>query len=174
MAQHILNGACSDGACLVESMHADTAARTDLVVVRVCAWCQRPERIPSAVAMFIPDPILARRGSAARKAGALLPYFGLGGDCGPVGRSSSTASARAGSRPAASPPLASSSITIDPSSGFRFGVSFFELLTTISSAFKAGALCFLVARFEGGITGSPGAVGINVRLPARRHGRRPL
>jgi hypothetical protein len=112
--------------------------------------------------------------SAARKAGALLPCFGLGGDWGPIGTSSSTASARVGSRLVVPPPLASSSITIDPSSGSRFGVSFFEPYATSSYALKVGPLYFPVARFHGGISGSLGAAGINAWLPMWRHGRKPL
>jgi hypothetical protein len=52
-AQHVLSGSC-----LVESLHVDTAARTDLSVFHVRASRQRPKLILPTVALFIPDPVI--------------------------------------------------------------------------------------------------------------------
>jgi hypothetical protein len=126
MVQHILNGTCSDGACFIKSF-------------RVRAWCHKDGLgyFPGACLVPVtgadsaggchvpPRSNLAWLGAAARKAGALLHCFGLGGDWGPIGRGSSTTSAGAGSRSASLPPLASPLITTDPSSGSRFELSFF-------------------------------------------------
>jgi hypothetical protein len=68
---HILSGSC-----LVKSLHIDMTVRMDLSVFHVCAWCQRPELIPSAVAMFIPDPVIIGA-EQQQKGGTLLPCLHL-------------------------------------------------------------------------------------------------
>jgi hypothetical protein len=59
--------------CCVRSLHADTAAQSDLAVFGVQAWCRRLDSIPPAVSMFIPDPVLPGAEQQVEKRGLLYP-----------------------------------------------------------------------------------------------------
>jgi hypothetical protein len=43
------------GACWIQSAHPDSAARRDLLVFRVLAWCSQLNVVPAAVNLFIPE-----------------------------------------------------------------------------------------------------------------------
>jgi hypothetical protein len=67
-AQHILGGSC-----WVHSLHADTVVRRDLSVFRVSAGCLRPDLLPTAMKLLIPDPAPAGAESPPVKRGLLYP-----------------------------------------------------------------------------------------------------
>jgi hypothetical protein len=59
--------------CWVQELHADTEARRDLSVFCLSAWCRRPDLIPSAMDLFIPDPAVAVPAQPPEKKGLTYP-----------------------------------------------------------------------------------------------------